>query len=148
MPLFFKRIILLAEQLLYALAKRQRGRKAPVMLNNSLIPARTEEIASASFSQTFCSVIGTWTLIAAKAILNNRKRILSSRSGGRRTVLSGIRLCQVADVDATVPGCRETALEKRLAGDHLLQKHMRGSSIGPVLFKDRTAVLERIAHGN
>jgi len=48
-PLFFKRIILLAEQLLYALTKRHRGGAAPIMLNNSLIPARTEDIAERVF---------------------------------------------------------------------------------------------------
>lgn len=54
---------------------------------------------------------------------------------------------QVADVEATVSRCREMALEKRLAVDLLLQKYLRGSSIGPVLFKERTTAMERSAQG-
>lgn len=119
-----------------------------MMLNNSLIPARTEEIAERVFQPDVLAGHEYLDTYRRKSHLEPEKGSYLRGPRGRRAVLSGIRLCQVADVEATVSRCREMALEKRLAVDLLLQKHLRGFSIGPVLFKERTTALERSAHGN
>ena len=118
-PLFFKRIILLAEQLLYALTKRHREGMAPHDVKQLVNPRQDRR--------------------------DRRVRLLVGRFG-RSANWDTYR--QVADVEATVSRCREMALEKRLAVDLLLQKLLRVSSIGPVLLKEMTTILERNAQGN
>jgi hypothetical protein len=112
---------------------------AAAILNNSLILATTEEIAEHVLQPDVLADHEYLDTGRRNNHLAPEKNFIFAMLEDSRAVLSGVRLWQISDVEATISRRREMALGKRLAVDLLRQKYLRGIRIGPVLFKERTA---------
>ena len=87
------------------------------MLYSPLTPARTKEIAERVFQPD---------ILADHEYIETYRRKRAGKAshvrdiGGRRSLLSGLRICQIIAVATTPSRRREMALEKRLAVGLLL----------------------------